>query len=66
MVKSIAIVGSSMTMGGNGAGFSALVMVSPIVMPSTPATAMMSPREVSVMSVRLRPEKLNSLVIFVL
>ncbi len=66
MVNSIAIVGSSITMGGSGAGFSALVIVSPMVMPSTPATAMMSPSDVSVMSVRLRPEKLKSLVIFVL
>ncbi len=65
MVNSIAIVGSSMMMGGSGAGFSALVIVSPIVMPSTPATAIMSPSEVSVMSVRFRPEKLKSLVIFV-
>jgi hypothetical protein len=35
-----------------------------MVMPSTPATAMMSPNVVSVISVRLRPEKENSLVIF--
>ena len=54
-----------MMIGGSGAGFSALVIVSPIVMPSTPATAMMSPSEVSVMSVRFSPEKLKSFVIFV-
>src|SRR5271168_4198025 len=59
MVNSIAIVGSSITIGGSGDGFSASVIVSPIVMPSTPATAMMSPSEVSVMSVRFKPEKLG-------
>ncbi len=40
-------------------------MVSPIVIPSTPATAMMSPSVVSVMSVRFSPENENSFVIFV-
>ena len=65
-VNSMAIVGSSIVMCGSGAGFSASVMVSPIVMPSTPATAIISPRVVSVMSVRFKPENENSLVIFVL
>ena len=51
---------------GRGEGFSTLVMVSPMVMPSMPATATMSPIVVSVISVRFRPEKVNSLVIFVL
>ena len=56
------MVGSSMTISGSGEGFSTLVMVSPIVMPSTPATAIMSPMVVSVVSVRLRPLKVKSLV----
>ena len=56
------MVGSSMTISGSGDGFSTLVMVSPMVMPSTPATATMSPIVVSVVSVRFRPEKVNSLV----
>ena len=43
MVKAMAMVGSSMWMGGSGAGVSALVTVSPMVMPSTPAMARMSP-----------------------
>ncbi len=42
-VNCIAIVGSSMAMCGSGDGFSTLVIVSPMVMPSTPATATMSP-----------------------
>ena len=58
----MAMVGSSMMMSGSGAGFSALVMVSPMVMPSTPATATISPMVVSVVSMRLRPEKVKSLV----
>ena len=65
-VNSMAMVGSSIAMWGSGEGFSASVMVSPMVMPSTPATAMMSPSVVSVMSTRFRPENENSLVIFVL
>ncbi len=65
-VNSMAMVGSSMAMCGSGAGFSASVMVSPMVIPSTPATATMSPSSVSVISVRFRPEKEKSLVIFVL
>ena len=32
-----------LVIGGSGAGFSTFVIVSPMVMPSTPATAMMSP-----------------------
>ena len=51
-----------MTISGSGAGFSTLVIVSPMVMPSTPATATMSPIVVSVVSVRLRPLKVKSLV----
>ncbi len=58
----MAIVGSSMTISGSGAGFSRLVMVSPMVMPSTPAMATMSPISVVEVSVRLRPAKVNSLV----
>ena len=58
----MAMVGSSMTISGSGEGFSTLVMVSPMVMPSTPATATMSPIVVSVVSIRLRPEKVKSLV----
>ena len=64
-VNCIAMVGSSIVMCGSGAGFSASVIVSPIVMPSTPATAMMSPKVVSVVSVRFSPENENSFVIFV-
>ena len=57
------MVGSSITISGSGAGFSTLVMVSPMVMPSTPATATMSPIVVvSVVSVRFSPENVNSLV----
>ncbi len=59
------MVGSSITIKGSGCGFSTLVIVSPMVMPSTPATAMMSPMVVSVVSVRFRPLKVKSLVIFV-
>ena len=44
----IAMVGSSMTISGSGCGFSTIVMVSPMVMPSTPAMATMSPTAVSV------------------
>ena len=40
-------------------------MVSPMVMPATPAMATMSPTAVSVMSVRFSPSKENSLVILV-
>ena len=64
-VNSIAMVGSSMAICGSGAGFSTLVMVSPMVIPSTPATATMSPSSVSVMSVRFSPVNENSLVILV-
>ena len=60
----IAIVGSSITIGGSGDGFSSPVIVSPIVSPLTPATAIMSPVVVSSISVRFKPLKLNSFVIF--
>ena len=43
MVNVIAMVGSSIWIGGSGLGVSALVTVSPMVMPSTPAMARMSP-----------------------
>ena len=43
MVNIIAMVGSSIWICGSGCGFSALVTVSPMVMPSTPAIARMSP-----------------------
>jgi len=39
----MAMVGSSMMMGGSGLGFSRSTMVSPMVMPVTPAIATMSP-----------------------
>ena len=61
----MAMVGSSMVMTGSGAGFSTSVMVSPMLMPSTPATATMSPSSVASMSVRFSPAKENSLVILV-
>ena len=61
----IAMVGSSIVMTGSGAGFSTSVMVSPMLMPSTPATATMSPNSVSVMSVRFSPANVNILVILV-
>ena len=60
------MVGSSMTMGGSGCGFSTSQKLSPMVMPGMPAMATMSPTWVSSMSVRLRPEKLKSLVILCL
>jgi hypothetical protein len=59
----MALVGSSMVIGGSGCGFSTSQKLSPIVMPGMPAMATMSPTWVSSMSVRLRPEKLKSLVI---
>jgi hypothetical protein len=59
------MVGSSMMMGGSGLGFSRSTMVSPMVIPVTPAIATMSPISVSVMSVRLSPSKEKSLVILV-
>ena len=62
MVNCMAIVGSSMAMTARGAGVSALVMVSPMVMPSTPATATMSPSSVSTISVRFSPLKENNFV----
>ena len=43
MVNVMPMVGSSIWICGSGFGVSALVMVSPIVMPSTPAIASMSP-----------------------
>ena len=61
----MAMVGSSMVITGSGAGFSTSVMVSPMLMPVTPATATMSPSSVFSMSVRFRPEKENSLVILI-
>ena len=53
----MAMVGSSMVMFGSGAGFSTSVMVSPMLMPVTPATATMSPSSVVSMSVRFNPER---------
>ena len=61
----MAMVGSSMVITGSGDGFSTSVMVSPILMPSTPATATMSPNSVALISVRFSPAKVNILVIFV-
>ena len=55
MVNVIAMVGSSMWMGGSGSGVSALVTVSPMVMPSTPAMARMSPGRPTVSSTRFSP-----------
>ena len=66
MVNVIAMVGSSIWIGGSGLGVSALVMVSPMVMPSTPAMARMSPVRPMVSSTRFRPSKEYSLVILVL
>ena len=62
----IAIVGSSIVIGGSGCGFSTSQKLSPIVMPGMPAMATISPIWVSSMSVRLRPEKLKSFVILYL
>ena len=64
-VNCMAMVGSSITMRGSGAGFSTEVMVSPMVMPSTPATATISPSSVCSISTRRSPLKLNSLVMCV-
>ena len=61
----MAMVGSSMVITGSGAGFSTSVMVSPMLMPVTPATATMSPNSVASISVRFSPEKENSLVILI-
>ncbi len=61
----MAMVGSSMVITGSGDGFSTSVIVSPMLMPSTPATATMSPSSVAVMSVRFSPANENSLVILV-
>jgi hypothetical protein len=55
MVNAMAMVGSSIWMGGSGLGVSALVTVSPMVMPSTPAMARMSPGRPMVSSTRFRP-----------
>ena len=55
MVNAIAMVGSSIWICGSGMGVSALVTVSPMVMPSTPAIAMMSPGWPMVSSTRFRP-----------
>ena len=55
MVNVMAMVGSSIWMCGSGLGVSALVTVSPMVMPSTPAMARMSPGRPMVSSTRFRP-----------
>ncbi len=57
MVKAMAMVGSSMWICGSGSGVSALVTVSPMVMPSTPAMARMSPGQPMVSSTRFSPSK---------
>ena len=54
-----------MTIGGNGAGASMLVIVSPIVIPVTPAMATMSPSWVMSISVRFSPLNENSFVILI-
>jgi len=53
----IAIVGSSIWICGKGSGVSALVTVSPMVIPSTPAIARMSPVRPTVSSTRFNPSK---------
>ena len=65
IVKIIAIVGSSIWMCGSGFGFSGSVIVSPILMPSTPAMARMSPGMPIVSSTRFRPSNEYSFVICV-
>jgi hypothetical protein len=50
----MAMVGSSMVIGGSGLGFSTSQKLSPMVMPGMPAIATISPTCVSSMSVRLR------------
>ena len=60
--KTMAMVGSSIWMSGSGLGFSSAQKLSPMVMPGMPATATISPTSVSVVSSRLRPWKVKSLV----
>jgi hypothetical protein len=55
--KSIAMVGSSIRMGGSGAGRSRSATVSPIAMSSMPAIATMSPAIACSRSTRLRPRQ---------
>ena len=57
MVNAMAMVGSSIWICGSGSGVSALVTVSPMVMPSTPAMARMSPGRPTVSSTRFSPSK---------
>ena len=54
-VNVMPMVGSSIWIGGIGLGVSTLVIVSPIVMPSTPAMASRSPGLAIVSSMRFRP-----------
>jgi hypothetical protein len=63
--KIMEIVGSSMRSAGSGAGFSAEVTVSPMPMPSTPASATISPQRALSASTRRRPSNEYSFVIFV-
>ena len=56
--KIIESVGSSMRSGGSGAGFSAEVTVSPIEMPSKPASATISPHSATAVSIRFSPSKM--------
>ena len=62
MVNVMAMVGSSICTSGSGRGFSALVTVSPMVMPSTPAIASRSPGRPTVSSTRFNPSNEYSLV----
>ncbi len=63
--KIIDIVGSSIRRGGRGAGVSAEVTVSPMAIPSKPASATTSPQGASIASTRLRPSNTKSLVTLV-
>ena len=60
--KLMAMVGSSILMGGSGWGSSSAQKDSPMVIPGIPAMATMSPTAVSAVSSRLRPLKVKSLV----
>ena len=56
-LKIIEMVGSSTAMTGSGRGFSALVTLSPISMPSIPASATISPKRARSTDSRFNPSK---------
>ena len=64
--KIIESVGSSMCRGGSGAGVSAEVMVSPMAIPSKPASATISPQSAASTSKRFRPSNVYSFVMRVM